>query len=58
MQTDLKFEQIAREHGAMIRRIASSYEARPHLAQELAQDIHLAIWRALPALPSGRITAR
>jgi RNA polymerase sigma-70 factor (ECF subfamily) len=48
MQTDLKFEQIAREHGAMIRRIASSYEARPHLAQELTQDIYLAIWRALP----------
>jgi len=33
----------------MIRRIASSYEAKPHLAQELAQDIYLAVWRALPS---------
>jgi RNA polymerase sigma factor (sigma-70 family) len=43
------FEQIVREHGAMVRRIASSYEARTHLAQELVQDIFFAIWRALPA---------
>src|SRR6478609_7570690 len=49
MQSDLTFEQIVLEYGAMIRRIASSYEARPHLAQELVQDIYLAIWRALPA---------
>jgi RNA polymerase sigma factor (sigma-70 family) len=42
------FEQIVREHGAMIRRIASSYEARAPLAQELVQDIYFAIWRALP----------
>lgn len=33
----------------MIRRIASSHEARAHLAQELVQDIYFAIWRALPA---------
>ena len=33
----------------MIRRIASSHEARAHLAQELVQDIYVAIWRALPA---------
>ena len=33
----------------MIRRIASSYEARAHLAQELVQDIYFAIWRALPS---------
>jgi RNA polymerase sigma factor (sigma-70 family) len=43
------FEQIVREHGSMIRRIASSYETRPQLAQELVQDIFFAIWRALPA---------
>jgi RNA polymerase sigma factor (sigma-70 family) len=43
------FEQIVREHDSMIRRIASSYEARTHLAQELVQDIYFAIWRALPA---------
>ena len=43
------FAQIVRDHDSMLRRIASSYEARPHLAQELVQDIYLAIWRALPA---------
>jgi RNA polymerase sigma-70 factor (ECF subfamily) len=43
------FDQIAQEHGAMIRRIASGYEADRHLADELVQDIFLAIWRALPA---------
>lgn len=43
------FEQIVREHDAMLRRIASSYEARAHLAQDLVQDIYFAIWRALPA---------
>jgi RNA polymerase sigma factor (sigma-70 family) len=43
------FEQIVREYDAMLRRIASSYESRTHLAQELVQDIYFAIWRALPA---------
>jgi RNA polymerase sigma factor (sigma-70 family) len=43
------FAQITREHDSMIQRIASSYETRTHLAQELVQDIYFAIWRALPA---------
>jgi len=43
------FAQVVREHDAMLRRIASSYEIRTHLAQELVQDIYIAIWRALPA---------
>ena len=43
------FEQIVREYDPMLRRIASSYEARAHLAQDLVQDIYIAIWRALPA---------
>jgi RNA polymerase sigma factor (sigma-70 family) len=43
------FAQIVREHDSMLRRIASSYEFRTHLAQELVQDIYFAIWRALPA---------
>jgi RNA polymerase sigma factor (sigma-70 family) len=43
------FAQIVREHDSMLRRIASSYEVRTHLAQELIQDIYFAIWRALPA---------
>jgi RNA polymerase sigma-70 factor (ECF subfamily) len=43
------FEQIVQEHDAMIKRIAASYEAEPHLAEELVQEIHFAIWRALPS---------
>src|SRR5882672_6005446 len=42
------FDQIARDHGAMIKRIAASYEANAHLAEELVQEIHFALWRALP----------
>lgn len=33
----------------MIKRIAASYEAEPHLAEELVQEIHFAVWRALPS---------
>jgi RNA polymerase sigma factor (sigma-70 family) len=49
MTTSDTFEQIVRKHDSMLRRIASSYEARTHLAEELVQDIYFAIWRALPA---------
>ena len=49
MTTPQVFDRIVQEHGAMIKRIASSYEAEPHLAEELVQDIYLAIWRALPS---------
>jgi len=49
MPTQQAFDQIAREHHAMIKRIASSHEGRSHLAEELVQDIYLAIWRALPS---------
>ena len=49
MTTRETFEQIVREHDPMLRRIASSYEARTHLAQDLVQDIYFSIWRALPA---------
>jgi RNA polymerase sigma-70 factor (ECF subfamily) len=49
MTTQPTFEHITREYGAMIKRIAFSYEANPHLAEELVQDIYFAIWRALPS---------
>lgn len=49
MTTRTVFEQIAREHDAMIKRIVSSHEMTPHLAEELVQDIYLAIWKALPS---------
>jgi RNA polymerase sigma-70 factor (ECF subfamily) len=46
---DPTFEAVVREHGSMIARIAASHEARPHLAEELVQDIWFAVWRALPS---------
>jgi len=49
MTTVLTIEQIAQEYDAMIKRIASSYEADRHVAEELVQDVYLAIWRALPS---------
>ena len=42
------FERIVCEHGPMIKRIATSYEADSHLAEELVQEILLALWNALP----------
>jgi len=49
MTTQHLFDQIAREHHAMIKRIASSHEAQPSLLEDLMQDIYFAIWRALPS---------
>ena len=49
MTTRTVFEEIAREHDAMIKRIASSHEMTPHLTEELVQDIYVAIWKALPS---------
>jgi RNA polymerase sigma-70 factor (ECF subfamily) len=43
------FEQLMRDHGPMIRRIAASYEADRELAHDLAQEIFIAVWRALPS---------
>ena len=49
MTTEAIFEQIVRDHHAMIRRIAVSHEASAAVAEDLVQDIYVAIWRALPA---------
>lgn len=43
------FDQIVRDQGAMIRRIAASHERQSALAEELVQDIYLAVWQALPS---------
>jgi RNA polymerase sigma factor (sigma-70 family) len=48
MTTRPAFQKIMMEHGAMIKRIAASYEADAHLAEELVQEIQFALWRALP----------
>jgi len=43
------FELLMRDHASMIRRIAASYEADRELAHDLAQEIFIAVWRALPS---------
>lgn len=43
-----RFEDIAKQHAPLIRRIARSYEANAARADELVQEIHLALWQALP----------
>ena len=45
----LSFEEIERDFGPMVRRIAASHEADRQLAEELVQEIWLALWRALPS---------
>ena len=42
------FELVVREHGPLIRRIARSYEANRALVEEVVQEIHVALWEALP----------
>jgi RNA polymerase sigma factor (sigma-70 family) len=48
MITPPPFEDIVRDHHAMIRRIVASYEARSGAVEDLVQDVYVAIWRALP----------
>lgn len=48
-QPQTTLEEIVRDYGSMVRRIALSYESSPHLADELVQEIYVAIWRALPS---------
>ena len=43
-----QFDRIMREHGPAISRLAASYETVASSREELAQDIALAIWQALP----------
>jgi RNA polymerase sigma factor (sigma-70 family) len=43
-----QFDRIMRDHGAAIGRLAASYEASSGSREELAQEIALAIWQALP----------
>jgi len=43
------FDQVVREHGAMVRRIAAAHEAQPDAAEELVQEIWFAVWRAQPS---------
>lgn len=48
MTAETDFDEIARAHGALIRRIARSYESNRARADELVQEIMVAIWQAMP----------
>jgi RNA polymerase sigma factor (sigma-70 family) len=42
-------EDVLREHGPMLARIAGSYESEPARRDDLLQEISVAVWKALPA---------
>lgn len=42
-----EIEAVLREHGAMLARIAGSYESEPARRDDLLQEISLAVWKAL-----------
>ncbi len=50
---DGTFAALMQEHAAMMTRIARSYEADPGRAEDLVQEIQLAVWRALPRFNAG-----
>src|SRR5687767_15634425 len=43
---DARYLAVARQHGAMIERLARGYEADPELRRDLVQEIHAALWRS------------
>ena len=47
-ELEQRFERILDEHGPAISRLAYCYEAVAGIREELAQEIALAIWQALP----------
>ena len=47
-QLDQEYEQLWRDYGASLGRLASSYESDLHAREDLLQEIRLAIWIALP----------
>lgn len=44
-----RFELWIADYGGMVGRIASTYEARPALVEELVQESFMGLWRALPS---------
>lgn len=47
-EVERRFARILAEHGAALARVASGYAACAAEREDLAQEIALAIWRALP----------
>jgi RNA polymerase sigma-70 factor (ECF subfamily) len=43
-----RIEGVLAAHGALVRRVAATYERDPAAREDLLQEILLALWRALP----------
>ncbi len=54
---DSLYERISAEFSAPLARLARAHEADPSLQQDLLQEIHIALWRSLPAF-GGRCSLR
>ena len=48
MSGEERIERVLAVHGALVRRVASTYERDPAAREDLLQEILLALWRALP----------
>ena len=51
------YEQVSAEFSAPLARLARAHEADASLQQDLLQEIHIALWRSLPAF-GGRCSLR
>jgi RNA polymerase sigma factor (sigma-70 family) len=47
-ELESQYEDVWREYGASLSRLAASYEFLPQAREDLLQEIRLAIWTALP----------
>lgn len=47
-QLEQQYEDIWKQYGGSLARLASSYEDVPHAREDLLQEIQLALWKALP----------
>jgi RNA polymerase sigma-70 factor (ECF subfamily) len=54
---DALYERIAGEFAAPLTRLVRAHEADASLQQDLLQEVHIAIWRSLPAF-AGRCSLR
>jgi RNA polymerase sigma-70 factor (ECF subfamily) len=47
-ELERQYEDLLREYGTGLSRLAASYESLAHAREDLLQDIRLALWTALP----------
>lgn len=57
MGQDERYAAAAAEYGGAIDRLARAYEAQPEARRDLAQDIHVALWRSF-AVYEGQCSVR